>query len=365
MADSSNTGSKFLIVGAVLGIGAAAAGYFATQSCNPEPINTRMSGGKLPDLTQKAEALKTDALAERALVDVAPQDAVVPNLAAEGGSVPRYTPLFFAPKLWHVTSDGKSEVRDLLNPKSESVYASVPNEVFFKYGLEHLIGAVDALEQDEDGDGFTNGEELAAGTHPADRKHFPGFADGAEVKMVAVARKASSYTLSLGSMFPHTGEIDISVFRGKGASRETTRMDQARGLQEGAVFGLNRAEAKPGAFANDRFKILSTKGEDAAGKFIEVEDSFSKVSAQRVFKLHAGSKDEQMHAVDDITVTFRMTAGAEKDKELPAPVQLGETFQVPGFPGVSCTLVKATPKDIRVMVGDKEFKVLFEKKSAK
>lgn len=363
MADSSNTGRNFLLVGALLGIGAAAAGAYIQSSQKVAEIDTNMRSGKAPSLVQEAEQLKTDALAARLIADVAPQDARVPRHDAKSGYVPRYTPIFFAPKLWQVPGRDKSEVVDLLNPKSPDLYDAVPNSEFFKYGLEHLIGEPDALEQDQDGDGFTNGEEFAAGTNPADSTSMPPFAGNDSVKMIVTSRKAETHTLSLSSMFPFTGEIDISVFRGKGSSRDPMRVDQAKGLSEGAVFGLNQAEAKPGSFAKDRFKIVSTKGEDATSKFIEVEDTYSKVPEQRVFKLRPGSKDDQMHAVDDITVTFRMTAGAEKDKELKAPVQLGETFEVPGFPGVTCTLVKATAKDVRVKVGENEFRVQNEKKT--
>lgn len=365
MADSSNTGRNFLIIGALLGIGAAFAGAYIQSSQDIPEIPLNVGSGKTPSLTQEAEQLKKDALTVRTVADSAPQDAVVPRLGAKGGSVPRYTPLFFAPKLWQIPGVDRSDVRDLLNPKSESLYSGIPNTEFFKYGMESILGDVDALEQDQDGDGFTNGEEFAAGTNPADSTSMPPFAGQNGVKMVYTSRKAEAHTLALSSMFQYDANaMDISIFRGKGSSRETQRIDQAKELKEGSTFGLNQAESKPGAFAKDRFKIVSANGSDDLGKFIEVEDTYAKAPEQRVFKLRPGGKDNQMHAVDDIVVTFRMTAGAGKDKELKAPIQLGESFEVPGFPGVTCTLVKATPKDIRVKVGDNEYRVANDKNTA-
>lgn len=363
MADSSNTGRNFLIIGALLGIAAAGAGVYVLNSAPTPDIDPTMGSGKQASLTDEAVQLKDDALAVRTVTDVAPKDAVIPRVSSKTGTEPRYTPIFFAPKLWQIHTQDKSDVRDLLNPKSERVHSTVDNTEFFKYGIEQVIGDDDALEQDQDGDGFTNGEEFAAGSNPADSASMPPFAGEDSVKMVVCGRKAEAHTLSLSSMFPYTGEIDISVFRGKGSGRETMRINQAKGLAEGATFGLT-ADAKSGPNAANRFKVVSTKGEDSVGKYIEIEDSYAKVPSQRVFKLRPGSKDDQMHAVDDITVNFRMIAGAEKDKELSSPIQLGETFDVPGFAGVTCTLVKATAKDIRVKVGDKEIKVQNEKKTA-
>lgn len=357
MADSSNTGRNFLLTGALLGIGAAAAGGYIYSSDPIQKIDTNMAGGKTPSLTQEAEQIKADALKVRVVADVAPEGAIIPRFGAKNGGAPRFTPLFFAPKLWRVADKGRDDVRDLLHPNSESVYGSVPNTEFFKYGLESIIGDPDALEQDQDGDGFSNGEELAAGTNPSDSASMPPFMSEDGVKMVAIGRKSVAHTLSLGSMFPYTGEIDISIFQGKGASRNPVRHDQVKNMQEGGTFGLNKDDDKAGPLNKSRFKILSTSGADDTGKFIEIEDSFAKVPEQRTFKLRPGSKDDQMHVVEDVTVSFRLTAGPNKDQELPTPVQLGDTFTVPGFPDVSCTLVKASPKDVRIKIGEKEIRV--------
>lgn len=364
MADSSNTGRNFLLIGALLGIGAAAAGVYINSSSPVYPIDTSVSSSKKPAaLTEEARRLTENALTVRTLADVAPQGAVVPRLAAKDGAEPRYTPLFFAPKLWLIASGVKGDVRDLLDPKSQSLHQDVPNTEFFKYGLDASLGDADALDQDHDGDGFTTGEEFAAGTNPADKASMPPFAGENGVKMVATERKADSYSLALDSMFPYTGEVNISIFEGKGASRNPMRLDQAKTLQEGSTFGLGK-DAAPGPMNKDRFKVVSTKGEENGSKFIEIEDTYAKVPSQRVFKLRPGSKDDQMHAIDDVVVNFRMTAGPDKDKTLKTPVQLGETFEVPGFPGVTCTVVKATSRDVRVMIGESEFRIPFEKKSA-
>ena len=126
MAESSHSGRNFLLSGIVLGLGAAAAGVWLLSQDSLESLPTRMGGNgeKGADLTSEAARQKQDALAPRRMVDVAPplEEAYVPRVAAQGGKIPRYTPLFFAPMLWQVADDAqkKNIVVDLLSEDSET-----------------------------------------------------------------------------------------------------------------------------------------------------------------------------------------------------------------------------------------------------
>ena len=359
MADSSNTARNFLLTGVLLGVGAAAAGAYIMTSEEIPNIDPRVEGsGKTAALTQEAAQLKEQALAPRQMADVAPQGAEVPRIAAENGSVPRYTPLFFAPKLWHISEGPAAGVRDLMHSKSPNLHADVPNTEFFKYGLEEIIGNPNALDLDSDGDGFTNREEFAAATNPNDSRSMPPFVatDGSGVKMVWARVNIDRHSLVLGSSYPYTGDIDISVHDWVNGAMRPVRSSQLKGLKEGDTFGFGEADS--GALSKTRFKIVGL-GEDAAkGKYIDIEDSYTKVEANKRFKLFPGVKPDSRGDISDVAVLFRMSAGSSKDQTLPA-VQLGETFAVPGFDGVTCTLSKATPKsvDIRIEGVEKPIKV--------
>lgn len=360
MADSSNIGRNFILTGVVLGLGAAAMGAYISSNYEKQSISVHMpSSGKLASLTEKATQTHQEAKRARQVVDLAPADTWVPKnkiVDAAGkasknpdGKLPRYMPLFFAPKLWQVAMESRYEVMDLLDPHAAKLHANVPNEKFFFYGMQDVLCDADALTQDTDGDGFSNGEELALGTDPSDASSMPPFVVGGQVKMVWVDQKVSTHTLELSSLFAITGDININVYDGKGANRNPVRLLQHKELKEGDTFGLG--SASKGNMAKTRFKVLS-KNEDETGKYIEVEDTYTAQEGAKVFKLRPGSKPELMHALDDVTVTFRMTAGSQKDKNVSGSVQPGQTFEVPGFKGTMCTLVKSAKRDMRVDVGD-------------
>ena len=350
-----------MLIGALLGVGAAAAGAYIMSSENIADINTRVEGGgKTAALTQQAVQLKENALTLRHITDVAPKDAVVPRIAAKDGSEPRFTPLFFAPQLWHVSEGPATGVRDLLHPKAPKLYASVPNTEFFKYGLESLLGLPNALELDSDGDGFSNGEEFAAGTNPNDKKSMPSFASEDSVKMVFSRFAEEKHSLVLGSSYPFTGEIDISIHDWANNAMKPTRTSQRKGLKVGDTFGFGEADA-PGPDSKNRFKVVA-EGADGDKKYIEIEDSYTKVDSAKSFKIFPGTKEGVRGDVSDVTVQLRLTAGPQKsdepikdaDGKAPRKFQLGETFDVPGFAGVTCTIVKAGKNAVSVKVDGKE-----------
>ena len=347
MADSSNTARNFILTGVLLGVGAAAAGVYVMKTTEIPQINTHIaSSDKTPSLTRNAVALKNDALAKRELADIAPEGAVIPRLNNQGVVVnsPRYTPLFFAPKLWEVTAaNGKKDVRDLLSPASKPVYAGVANTDFFKYGMEELLGRADALDQDTDGDGFTNREEFAAKTNPNDKASMPPFASEDDAKMVCADVQSRKHTLILDSSYAFQTTININVHDGAGpAALQTPRKLKWDSLQQDSTFGLSNSADEKDSLSPARFKIVECGTDSSKGKYIEVEDTYTKVEAEKRFRLYPGSKGG--HEINDVTAELVMTAGAQKGSPLPRRVQLNETFDVPGFAGVQCTLTKASPR---------------------
>src|SRR5213596_4275086 len=57
--------------------------------------------------------------------------------------------------------------------QNTQVHAPVPNEWFEQYGLP--VEDADALDQDPDGDGFTNLDEWQGGTNPIDKNSHPDY----------------------------------------------------------------------------------------------------------------------------------------------------------------------------------------------
>lgn len=390
MADTSSTGRNFIIAGVALGLGAAAAGYFTASSYDQQAVNVAI--GNKAAVTAAAQTAK-------AAYDMAVRDVVVADIAPEGawiardkqpgadgkttpvpdGKVARYTPIFFAPNLWIVADEKalRADVRDILsmeNPEkpdpSARVHASVPNEWFFRYGIEGIIGRADAMEVDSDGDGFSNMEEFAAGTDPSDPAKYPAFVAEAETgptaKMVVVKRHTDSHTIELSSMSDLSGDsptIVINVYEGgvKAGTTATlatlTRIAQVKDLTKESSFGLSQKQDNS-ALSKNRFKIT---GVTADG--IEVEDTRARLAEERTFTLQKGAKNAR--PIRDVEVTLRVTAGSAMGKEIDHAVQVGETFAVPGFPGTECTLESSSAKGAKIKVGDHSIQIQNESAPSK
>ncbi len=361
MADSSNTGRNFLLVGIVLGVGAAAAGVYVLNTPEPESLDVThivSDSEKAAALTQEASQMKENALTERRLVDAAPplEVAFIPRDKAKGKKVPRYTPLFFAPDIWQVpdAAQKKNVAVDLLAADSKPIHTAilpdgsskpVPNGWFYSYGLESSICAADALQQDPDSDGFTNSEEFIAGSDPSDASSMPPFVVGSTVKIETVGDKhvqTFSLELSTASYFDEN-TANISVF-----SENGQRVLQHKELKAGDHFGLG--DATSGPMDKNRFTLekidKSTDQDGIATYFVHLNDAYTALNDSKQFDLKAGSRNR--HVVRDTSVKIRVIAGPEKGKEL--TVQLGQQFAVPGFKDTSCVVTDAGKKKTQVKV---------------
>lgn len=352
MANSSDTGRNFLLAGLVLGLGAAAAGIYVLNSPEPESLAVDMenSNSKGAALTQEASRMKQDALTPRRLVDVAPplEEAFIPRDKVEGKKIPRYMPLFFAPTIWQVPDPAhkKNLAVDLLADGSRPLHSipasgagakptDVPNGWFYMYGLEDSLCMADALQQDPDGDGFSNEEEFVAATDPSNADSMPPFVTGDTLKLVTVGeKKVSTHCMELSSTsFFDENTVTIYIYIGNSNSNNRIATHKKK---PGETFGLG--EAASGPLAKDRFTIEKIdKKPDKSGNttnFVHVKDAYTELSSAKEFDLMTGSKNR--HTVRDVELTFRVTAGPEKGKEL--TVQLGQQFDVPGFKDTHCVV---------------------------
>lgn len=373
MADSSPIGRNMMLAGIFLGLGAAAAGFYVSSSYEKPEVDTSVR--RECNVTAMAEEVKADyeaTIRSCVLVDVAPKDAYIARKKMPGadgkmvdtpeGKVPRFAPLFLPPKLWVSSKPAegvdKGLVIDLMAPgNSSNLHGNVPNEKFFYYGLDDVICEPNALELDSDSDGFSNGEEFEVGTDPSDAKDFPPFVVGDTAKMVYVKNPSEKkYTIELNAISdfsaPGGASLYINIYAGeirKGAAPAV--LVRHKDKKEGDSFGIS--EDSKGASAKDRFKIVSAT-KTAEGECIQIEDSYARVPANKTFVVYKGK--DKAHVVSDVSVSFRVTAGPEKGKELDH-IQLGESFAVPGFKDTTATLAAASKEGVKVMIGDKEIAV--------
>lgn len=382
MADLFATSRNFIVAGVTLGILAGGAACYISRQEKQE-VSLQQIRGKSSSIAQYTEMAKSrfaQAKVRPMVTDVAPADTwiarnKVDGKKVDGGKVPRYTPIFFAPKLYLVAlDDSRVVVKDLMAFESpdrpntdDRLHKEVPNEWFFFYGLDDVIGDSDALTQDNDKDGFTNQEEHDAGTDPTNPKSHPPFALNGGVKMVCPKPPTvSTHTLELSSLFASMpDDFVLTVYKcapqDTGNSAYRSEAVRFRNLKEGLSFGLT-ADKTIGAESKTRFRIVSTSGKDEKGPYAEIEDTVTKVESAKKFQLRPGSKPDVMRRVDDAQVTFVVTAGVEKGKEI-QNIQVGQTFSIPGFENTECTLIEAKRDKVVVKVGEKTYNV--EVKNAK
>lgn len=369
MADSSKIGRNILLLGTVLGLGAAAGGYYMYTLPEPDSLNVPMPKVKVKDngLTDEASQIVQNVATERRLVDEAPglDVAFVPRDKVEGKKLPRYTPLFFPPTIWQVpdAAQKKNIAVDLLAdgshplhtvPAADGASKPVPNAWFYTYGLEQNICDADVMQQDPDGDGFTNAEEFLEGKDPSDASSMPHFVVAGTVKLESVGRKkVHRYTieLSIASAFD---DNSATIFIWNDKEERVQRYDS---IKPGTKFGLGNE--KDGPLGKERFTLekIDTLADDSGmgSHSVHIRDSYTRLSNATEFDIKEGKRGRR--DVHDTLMKFRVTAGPMKGKpEAELTAQLGETFNVPGFSGVQCQFASAGDKKTppKVKVNDKE-----------
>lgn len=99
---------------------------------------------------------------------------------------------------WFIKSESLEPV-DLGNTNEADVHPPIPNS----WWLEHNIdpGFADSTHRDEDGDGFTNGEEFAAKTDPTDFKSYGELVTKLELVKLVNERYRLEFSSEAGSTF--------------------------------------------------------------------------------------------------------------------------------------------------------------------
>ena len=80
-------------------------------------------------------------------------------------------------------SNGRKMLIDPFDPQSPPLHAPVPNAWFLEHGLEDQILDADVLQQDPDGDGFTNLDEYLGKTDPQDPASHPSYLTKLRLKL--------------------------------------------------------------------------------------------------------------------------------------------------------------------------------------
>lgn len=337
MADNSNPGKQALIVGAVLGIAAAAyGGYFMSSAETTVPATSVSGGGKAADLAAEAVALRDSVKQDRTVVDCAPEGALA-------NGKPRLAPMLFSTELWQITVDSakKTTVIDLYDPKAANIHGDVPNSWFLSNGLSDVLGRSDALTLDSDSDGFTNADEYAAKTKPTDAASYPNLVQQSGTPRLEVVKVETARAfIAADNMFAsesNPASVGIRVFA---KSSDTTPLCK-KTLKPGESFGLTKDGAQT------RFTVVGFEKKDfpdftgamSPENVVRIRDNET-AAAEKEFVVRAGKStsakekgtpNEKGRHINDTTATLRVTAGSALGKpEGTVKVQLYSTFDVPG-----------------------------------
>lgn len=337
MADNSNSGKQALIIGAVLGIAAAAYGGYVMSSSKVVRPSTSVSVSKTDEkLTAEAQALRDSLKQERTVKDCAPEGALI-------NGKPRMAPLFFSTELWQITLDNakKNTIIDIYDPKAANIHGDVPNSWFLSNGLADVLGDPAALSLDSDSDGFTNAEEFASKTKPADVASYPNLVQQSGApKLVADKVETAHAFLMVDNMFASDPKPETVGIRVYATAKDTTPLVKVT-LKPGDSFGLTAKGPKT------RFTVVGFEKKDfpdftgamASENVVRIRDNET-AAAQKEFVVRAGKStspkekgtpNEKGHKINDTTVTLRVTAGSALGKpEGTVKVQLNATFDIPG-----------------------------------
>ncbi|MBE6409649.1 MAG: hypothetical protein E7034_03515 [Akkermansiaceae bacterium] len=337
MADNSNPGKQALMIGAVLGIAAAAyGGYFMSTAETQVPGTSVSDGKKDSGLTAEAVALRDSVKQDRTVKDCAPEGAVI-------NGKPRLAPMLFTTELWQITVDSakKTTIIDIYDPKAANIHQDVPNSWFLANGLSDVLGRSDALSLDSDSDGFTNADEFAAKTKPTDAASYPALVQqGAAPRMEVVKVETARAFIAVDNMFasePNPASVGLRVF----AKSSDTSPICKKTLKPGESFGLTKEGPQT------RFTVVGFEKKDfpdftgamSPENVVRVRDNET-AAADKEFVIRAGKStspkekgtpNEKGRQINDTTATLRVTAGSALGKpEGTMKVQLYSSFDIPG-----------------------------------
>jgi hypothetical protein len=218
------------------------------------------------------------------------------------------------------TKDGNdSELQDIL--KLPPVHPPIPNQWWVDHRIDPSYS--DSPQKDQDGDGFTNGEEFAAKTDPNDPK-----AHGALITKLEVAEVESDMWLLLFKSVLGKGYQFDLLFKPFGGRSQTNRIPASDAVSKGDSF----FKEDP---AKGRFKLIDVVAREEDGPtgrrprnwaIVEDQDpSKNKKQYETPFNMAAAQKP--LFTEYDHEVTFRLNAIGEAGNQF--KVAENGTFSLP------------------------------------
>lgn len=220
--------------------------------------------------------------------------------------------IFVGPNL--VNRKGETTAIDIYN--SAPIHGDIPNTWFLENGLFEDFVMSNALELDNDNDGFTNLEEYQAGTLPNSASSIPDLSS----KLSLADIKLTGYSLAYSS------EADPIEFRAELNGNVLWKKE----IKVGDVFG-----EKPDV---DRFEL--TKIEPRVIKESETKVAFvtdlKSGKNEQVYEIPYGKRNAQM--IIDKSATLNISAGSKPGD---FRVEEGKSFTIPGDASKTTFLVQS------------------------
>ncbi len=229
--------------------------------------------------------------------------AEVTELKPQHNAADRPLNLFTSVDLF--TKGGNNEeLKDLLT-MAEEVHVGIPN----KWWVDNMLDPSwsDSPQRDEDGDGFTNGEEFQVKTDPNDSKSH-----GALIEKLKIAEvKSAMWLLEFNSVLGDGFQFNFK-YRAPGGDLEENRMAAGDAIAPGDLF----FKADAGA---ERFKLLNIEEQEMKTPtgvklvpFAVVEDQLENKKGKQ-YKLQFGMRAAELNKTIkfDHTVVFYLDAIGE------------------------------------------------------